>query len=188
MTATTDATEDLLERTLQAAVRDRQTVSSDGTLITDLLHGMTIRRARTHTDARGSLTEIVDPRWGWHPDPVTYVYYITERPGYAKGWALHRTHEDRYFLVRGELEMVTYDVRPDSPTRGRICQLFLTERDPFIVNIPSLVWHATRTVGLDDSILINLPTRLYDHADPDKYRLPIDTPLIPFSFGATPGW
>jgi dTDP-4-dehydrorhamnose 3,5-epimerase len=188
MTTRTDVREDLLEQTMSAAVRDRQTVSPDGTPITELLSGMAVRRARTHTDDRGTLTEILDPRWGWHPDPITYVYYITERPGYAKGWALHETHEDRYFLMRGELEVVTYDVRPDSPTLGRVCQLFLSERDPSIVNIPKLVWHATRNVGRDDSLLINLPTRLYEHADPDKYRLPIDTPLIPYSFGDTPGW
>ena len=30
--------------------------------------------------------------------------------------------------------------------------------------------------------LVNLPTRAYDHAHPDKYRLPLDTDLIPFRF------
>ena len=33
-----------------------------------------------------------------------------------------------------------------------------------------------------------IPTRPYDHANPDKYRLPIDTPLIPYSFGDAKGW
>jgi dTDP-4-dehydrorhamnose 3,5-epimerase len=35
---------------------------------------------------------------------------------------------------------------------------------------------------------VNFPTIPYDHADPDKYRLPIDTTLIPFSFGSAHGW
>ena len=64
----------------------------------------------------------------------------------------------------------------------------LSERDHFIINIPIHVWHATRCLGQDDAILVNLPTRLFDHAYPDKYRLPLDTPLIPYSFGDTPGW
>ena len=179
---------DLLDRTLGAAERDRQTVTSEGKSTSQLLHGMSIHRSPTHTDDRGTLTEILDPRWGWHPDPIPYIYYITERPGHAKGWALHKTHEDRYFIIRGEMEMVTYDVRPGSPTAGRICQLVLSDRDPFIVNIPINVWHATRNLGQEDAIIVNLPTKLYDHANPDKYRLPLDTPLIPYSFGDTPGW
>ncbi len=84
--------------------------------------------------------------------------------------------------------MVTYDVRPDSPTRGKVCSLAMSERDPFTVNIPAHVWHATRTLGTVDSIIVNFPTEPFDHANPDKYRLPVDTPLIPYSFGGAPGW
>jgi dTDP-4-dehydrorhamnose 3,5-epimerase len=36
--------------------------------------------------------------------------------------------------------------------------------------------------------MINLPTCPYDHADPDKYRLPIKNELIPFDFDDGPGW
>jgi dTDP-4-dehydrorhamnose 3,5-epimerase len=188
MTSTAQRTQDLLDRTLAAAVRDVQTVTPEGVSTAKLLHGMAIHRSPTHTDDRGTLTEIWDARWGWHPDPIVYVYFMTERPGHAKGWALHKEHEDRYFLIRGELEVVLYDVRPDSPTTGQLCRLVLSDHDHSIVNVPALVWHATRNLGIEDAVLLNLPTRPFDHADPDKYRLPLDTPLIPFSFGDTPGW
>ena len=179
---------ELLERTMQAAEQDRQTVTPEGVPVANLLEGMSIHRVPTHVDDRGTLTEIFDPRWGWHGHPLEYVYYITVHPGHAKGWALHRTHEDRYFIIRGRVELVTYDVRPGSATEGRICRLVLSERDHFVVNIPSLVWHATRNLDDADAILVNMPTRLYDHEDPDKFRLPLDSPLIPYSFGDTPGW
>jgi dTDP-4-dehydrorhamnose 3,5-epimerase len=39
-----------------------------------------------------------------------------------------------------------------------------------------------------NAVLINFPTMPYDHANPDKYRLPLDTKLIPHSFGDTKGW
>lgn len=188
MTTPSDRPPDLLEQTLAAATRDKQTVTPEGVSVAPLLHGMKIHRVRTHTDDRGTLTEMLDPRWDSSDDPIVYAYYITERPGHAKGWALHKHHEDRYFLIRGELELVLYDVRADSPTYGQLCKLALSERDHFIVNIPINVWHGTRTLGTTDCIIVNFPTRLFDHADPDKYRLPIDTPLIPYSFGDTPGW
>jgi dTDP-4-dehydrorhamnose 3,5-epimerase len=179
---------DLLQQTLGPAVRDRQTVRPDGERISGLLHGMSVHRVRVQTDERGTLTEMLDSRWEWHPDPIVYAYFITERPGRAKGWALHKEHEDRYFPIRGEVQLATYDVRPDSPTRGQVCVLSLSERDPLIVNIPVFVWHATRTLGMTDAILANFPTQPYDHANPDKYRLPLDTPLIPHSFEGVSGW
>jgi dTDP-4-dehydrorhamnose 3,5-epimerase len=56
------------------------------------------------------------------------------------------------------------------------------------VNIPRFVWHADRNIGTSDVIVINFPTMQYDHAKPDKYRLPIDTDLIPHDFGPAKGW
>ena len=35
---------------------------------------------------------------------------------------------------------------------------------------------------------MNFPTMAFDHKNPDKYRLPLDTPLIPYSFGDARGW
>ena len=44
------------------------------------------------------------------------------------------------------------------------------------------------TTTAKKSVGTNFPTVPYDHADPDKYRLPVDSPLIPYSFDGTPGW
>jgi hypothetical protein len=39
-------------------------------------------------------------------------------------------------------------------------------------------------VGTDDAWFVNMPSTPYRHDDPDKYRLPLDTPDIPFHFKA----
>ena len=57
----------LLDQTLAAAVRDRQTVSREGKTISTLIEGVSIRDVPTHIDERGSVVEIYDTRWGWHP-------------------------------------------------------------------------------------------------------------------------
>jgi dTDP-4-dehydrorhamnose 3,5-epimerase len=113
---------------------------------------------------------------------------FTIRPGLAKGWGLHKLHEDRYFVVRGEMEVVMYDPRPDSPTFGKISKVYLSAARPRLINIPRFVWHADHNIGSEDVAVINFPTIQYDHANPDKYRLPLDTDLIPYDFGATRGW
>ena len=40
----------------------------------------------------------------------------------------------------------------------------------------------------DELMVLDMPTRLYDYAAPDKHRLPVDTKLIPYSFGNASGW
>ena len=181
------ANERLLDETLKRAVKDRQTVSPDGKSIEALTEGVVFREAPTHTDERGSVVEMFDPRWNWHPDPFVFAYAFTIRPGIVKGWNLHKLHEDRYFLLQGELDLVLYDVRPESSTCGQICRITLTEHNRRLVNVPKNVWHADHNIGSSDVLIVNFPTMAYDHADPDKYRLPIDTPLIPFSFPGARG-
>ena len=37
-------------------------------------------------------------------------------------------------------------------------------------------------------VVVNFPTIQYDHSAPDKLRLPLDTPEIPYRFEDRPGW
>ena len=177
----------LLDETLAAATRDRQMATADGKLVRRLTAGVQIRPLTTHVDARGSVCEIFDPRWAWHPDPLVFAYCFTIRPGVAKGWNLHRDHEDRYALIQGEMNLVLFDPRPDSPTCGEVCVITLSEHHRCLVNVPVDVWHADHNIGATDVVVVNFPTTQYDHSDPDKYRLPIDTPLISYSFGNVTG-
>jgi len=169
-------------------IKDPPTVTAAGEPLAMVPPGVTFRRAVTHIDARGTVCELFDPRWDWHPDPLVFVYMFTLRPGMVKGWGLHKLHEDRYFVVSGEMEVVMYDVRPDSPTRNTIARVVLSEYDRRLMNIPAGIWHANHNIGTKDALVVNFPTRPYEHADPDKYRLPIDTDQIPFRFDGSHGW
>lgn len=169
-------------------VQDKQTVTPDGKLIQPVPFGVTFRDANTHVDDRGEVCELYDPRWGWHQDPLVFVYSFTIRPGMIKGWGIHKKHEDRYFILFGDIEIVLYDVREDSPTKGLVSKIFLSERRRQLMNIPAGVWHAERNIGIKDSLVINFPTIPYDHTNPDKYRLPLDTDQIPYKFDNPRGW
>jgi dTDP-4-dehydrorhamnose 3,5-epimerase len=129
-----------------------------------------------------------DPRWEWHADPLVFAYCFTLRPGRIKGWGMHKRHEDRYCVLFGEIEVVLYDDRDDVETKGLVARVVLSEHRRRLMNIPSGVWHAVRNLGDRDAILVNFPTIPYDQADPDKYRLPLDTDQIPFRFEQRQGW
>jgi len=169
-------------------VRDTQTVTPQGERVQPLPAGVRLRESRTHTDRRGTVVELFDPRWGWTEDPLVYSYCFTIRPGMIKGWGLHERHEDRYFILFGEMEAVLYDERHDSPTRGLVATVVLSEHRRCLMNIPAGVWHASRNIGTRDVVVVNFPTKPYDHANPDKYRLPLNDERIPYRFDDPRGW
>lgn len=166
--------------------RDVQTVTSDGASLTQLPEGMVVRDLITHVDDRGSVCELYDPRWGVSPDQLVYAYQFTIRPGQAKGWGVHREHEDRYAFLDGELELVFYDAREGVATTGQESRLRLSPYRRVLLTIPRGVWHAERNIGQSDVRVVNFPTIMYDHGNPDKYRLPLDTDELPVTLG--PGW
>jgi dTDP-4-dehydrorhamnose 3,5-epimerase len=169
--------------------RESPTVTPTGERLAELPEGVTFRDALTHVDDRGSVCEVFDPRWKWGDDPMVFAYFFTLRPGVVKGWGLHREHEDRYFILYGDLEVLMYDDRPASSTQGLLAKVYLSEHHRRLMNIPRGVWHANRNVGHRDVTVINFPTQPYDHQNPDKYKLPLDTDQIPYSFEeGTRGW
>ncbi|PZR72780.1 MAG: dTDP-4-dehydrorhamnose 3,5-epimerase [Chthoniobacterales bacterium] len=168
-------------------VKDSPTVTPEGERLGPRIDGVVVRRAITQTDERGTLCEIFNPAWGVHPAPLAYAYQFTIRPGKIKGWHTHRLHDDRIFISRGEVKVVLYDSRPDSPTHGLVNEIFRTGLERDLMVIPAGVYHAHQNCGSEDALFISMPTRAYNHGDPDVYRLPVNNDVIPYRFEDSPG-
>src|SRR5665213_2450998 len=158
--------------------KDVATVSKDGTPLTGNIDGVVVLQPPIQVDHRGALVEMFTIPEFWK-EPFAYAYQTSVRPGTLKGWFAHERKIDRYHIVSGELLVLLYDDRPDSPTRGMSQKLVLSERSARQVLIPPLIWHLSLNVGTDDAILINLPSTHYDHANPDRYYIAIDSGEIP---------
>jgi dTDP-4-dehydrorhamnose 3,5-epimerase len=168
------------KKLLDLAKRDQELRDASGKEVVGLPHGAMIRDVSVHADDRGMLFEVFDEQWGWHPEPLTRAYVSTILPGIGKGWNLHLEHEDRYTVLYGEMTVVMYDAREDSPTFGRGFKVILSERRRRSLTVPIGVWHCDYNIAEKEVVFINCPTGTYDHASPDKYRLPLYTDEIPF--------
>jgi dTDP-4-dehydrorhamnose 3,5-epimerase len=133
-------------------------------------------------DERGIILELVDARTDYWHDPIPYMYLGTCRPGKAKGWGMHDDHIDRYMIISGEMLLVLFDDRPDSLTTGVVQEFYLTMEGRNQITIPTGVWHAHMNLGTADLVFLNAPTEPFDHANPDKHTLPLDTDKIPYTF------
>lgn len=167
---------------ISTQIQDRQTVTTEGKTVHKLIEGVVIQHRVTHPDDRGTLCEILGPHNPVNDAPIVYVYQFTIRPGKCKGWHIHYLHDDRIFLSQGTLKVVLYDNRPDSATYRQINEIYRTDLDRTVMVIPRNVFHAHENVGTTEALCISMPTRAYQHGDPDVYRLPIDTDQIPYKF------
>lgn len=163
-------------------VHDTQTARPDGSLVGPEIDGLIVRELVTIPDDRGEVCELIRADWGLPGDPPPHAYLATLLPGVVKGWVRHHHQADRVAAIFGRLHWAWYDDRPGSPTHGVVTDRVFTDRRRGLVVIPPGVWHAVKNVGLTEAAFVNLPTRQYAYDAPDKERLPVDSPAIPFQF------
>jgi dTDP-4-dehydrorhamnose 3,5-epimerase len=169
-------------------IQDTQTVTADGDKVDRLIEGVVVRRLHPHEDKRGELVELYRESWNLHPAPLVFSYMVTLRPGAIRGWAMHKLQDDRIIIVSGFFRWALFDNRPESPTFQKLNVFTFSERNRAIFTIPANVIHGAQNIGTTEAIFVNQPTRAYDHANPDKYRIAHGNPIIPFRFDDAPGW
>ncbi len=146
-----------------------------------MIAGVRVKDLRVIPDERGRLMEIL------RSDDELFqkfgqLYMTTAYPGVVKGWHYHQKQVDNFAVVKGMIKLVLYDRRQDSPTRGEVNEFFLGDRNPQLVQIPALVLHGFKGVGTEEAIVINCPTELYHHAQPDEFRVDPFSGEVPYDW------
>jgi dTDP-4-dehydrorhamnose 3,5-epimerase len=147
-----------------------------------LIEGVRVHDVRNVVTANGVTTELYRPDWGMVDGPVRQVIHVALRGGALSAWHQHRLRWDFLFVVGGHLRVVLHDPRPDSPTLGQVDVFHLSPARPSLLAVPPWVWHGVQNLSTDTSCFVNMFDRPYDYADPDEWRLPPDTDVIPYRF------
>ena len=104
-------------------------------------------------------------------------------PGMIKEWHLHSQQEDHLVCVTGMVKVVLYDYREDSETYKLLNEIFMGERYPRAVYIPPGVFHGTKNIGQNISVVIGMPSLLYDPENVDERRInPLNNNVIPYDW------
>jgi len=151
-----------------------------------LIDGVVIRQLRQLVDERGWLVELMRSDWDLF-EKFGQVYVTTVYPGVVKAWHYHKKQTDNMACIKGLLKLTLYDSRKSSATYKEISEIFMGDRNPLLVKIPTLVYHGFKALGEDTAFVINIPTELYNYEKPDEFRLPPDTTQIEYDWGLAPG-
>jgi len=146
-----------------------------------MIYGVKIKKLNIICDDRGFLTEVL--KFGEETfRNIKQTTYTETYPGVIKAFHYHKKQTDIWFVVKGMAQVVLYDLRKTSPTKGETDVFYMGEKNPILLLIPPMVAHGYRVLG-------NQPVGLFYHTDkpynpkkPDEYRIPFDDPEIGFDW------
>ena len=144
-----------------------------------MIEGVVLKDLVVHADERGRLFEILrsDDKF-FKKFGQTYITVCY--PGWVKGWHYHKIQTDYFCAVRGRAKIVMFDGRNGSKTCGLVEEYVLDAGKPQLLCIPNGIIHGFECEGSEECWIMNLPTELYKREKPDEYRLPLDSPEVPY--------
>lgn len=103
-------------------------------------------------------------------------------PAVVKAWYRHHRQIDQIALIKGELLLVLFDARSESPTYNTLAEIRIQEDSPQLVKIPPGIWHGFQAVGSDPVFLLHLNSVPFDFENTDEDRIADDDLLIPYTW------
>lgn len=146
-----------------------------------MIKDVIVKKLLRHPDDRGFFMEILRDdedllkRFGQASISKSY-------PGVIKAFHYHERQDDIWFFPVGNAQVVLYDLREDSPTKGETSVFYMGEDNPIVVVIPKGVAHGYRVLGNEPACIVYFTTESYDPKKPDEKRIDWDDPKIGFDW------
>ncbi len=148
------------------------------------IDGVKIIPLRQIVDERGKIMHMMkatDP----HFQSFGEIYFSTAWPGTIKAWHIHQTMTINNAVISGRAKLVMYDLRPGSPTKGTLQEVFIGEDNYCLVQIPPGIANGYKAYGDKQVVLANCASEPHDPQE--MLRLDPLTPEIPYDWAVKHG-
>ncbi len=143
-----------------------------------MIEGILIKPLKQIPDERGKIMHMLrtdDPYFNQFGE----IYFSVVYPGVIKGWHLHTRMTLNYAVISGMIKLVLYDLRENSPTRGKLQEIFMGEDNYVLVQIPPEVYNGFKGIGVKPAIVANCSDIPHDpeeiqRLDPFSESIPYD--------------
>jgi len=108
------------------------------------------------------------------------IYFSYVKPKKIKAWHIHTKMNLNYVAAYGKIKIVLFDDRKNSPTKGTIQEIFLSNSNHILVSIPPLIWNGFCSINDDIAILANCSDIPHDKSE--IKRLPYNDPMFPYKW------
>lgn len=162
-----------------------------------MLPGVRIKDLKKIPDERGFFAELLRKDWKEYvdeDDEFVQSNLSMTYPSIIRAWHRHdRGQIDNFVVLRGSYKICAYDDKEDSPTKGQLDEIVVSEEKLQIIRIPGHYWHGSKVVSSEPGLILYFVTRLYDYKNPDEERRPWNDPKIidprtnqPYDWNKTP--
>jgi dTDP-4-dehydrorhamnose 3,5-epimerase len=127
----------------------------------------------------GWMAELFRTDWPAVGISVRQVNWVQLSPGAVTDWHCHMKQSDHLIGVGGNIKLALWDGRDESASKGCSEVVRIGAMRPLMVIVPPGVWHGLRNESGAPAGYINVTDQLYDHANPDNWRLTPGATEIP---------
>ncbi|TLV00068.1 cupin domain-containing protein [Dyadobacter luticola] len=169
--------------TVSGAIKDPKSITAEWSPINmALIDGVQVKEVKNVIKNNGHLTEIYRMDWALDDLSVDQIFQVSLNPNGISAWHAHEVTTDKIFVTSGSIKVVLYDGREGSPTYGKINEFRCGALRPMLIVIPPKIWHGIQNYTSEPGALLNIVDKAYQYDDPDHWRLPSDSPEIPYTF------
>jgi dTDP-4-dehydrorhamnose 3,5-epimerase len=144
---------------------------------TPTIDGIVIQSLKIIPDERGAVLHMLQKS-----NPIFKnfgeIYFSEINPGSIKAWKRNKKQNQNLTVPVGKIDLVIYDDRPDSTTRGGLFKYELGRPDHYsLVHIPPLLWYGFQGLGQIPALIANCPDQPHDPSQAEK--IPSESDFIP---------
>ncbi len=126
-----------------------------------MVDGVVVKPLKQILDERGKVMHMLradDPEF----EQFGEIYFSYIFPNAIKAWHLHTKMTLNYAVVVGNIKLVLYDKREDSPSYGQLQEIFMGEDNHILVQIPPGILNGFKAVGNQKALVANCATHPHD--------------------------
>ena len=144
-----------------------------------MIDGVFIKKIIRQRSKNGFFAELLkeDDPFFYH---IKQTSYSETLPGVIKAFHYHFKQDDVWFVTKGNVMTVLYDLRDNSVTKGKTQVIRMGVDNPLLVFIPRGVAHGYKVLGKQIAGVIYHTTASYNPKD--EFRILFDDPKIGFDW------
>ena len=119
-----------------------------------MIYGVKVKKMKRIPDDRGTIMHIMKSSDEEFKN-FGEVYCSSIYPGVVKGWHIHSKMTLNYIVLKGMIKFVLFDPREDSPTKGKIQEIYMGDKNFIRVTVPVGVWNGFMGLGVIEALVIN---------------------------------
>lgn len=147
-----------------------------------MIEGVHIKPLKIFSDEKGKVLHMLRCNDSFFKQ-FGEVYFSLVNPGFIKGWKKHLNLTQHFAAPVGNIQLVVYDDREDSPTKGEIQEISIGTKNYLLVRIPPLVWYSFKATGNEPALVANCTD--LPHNPGEVINLELFDKKIPYKWNMT---